>query len=194
MPNFPRTLLLASGLLAAWGCGPPEITRSLPPGMEPIVQEVPEDERSQALGEQGNLGTVETPIGTTPTGAEVPLAPATPIGQPSKTESGVEYETIREGTGALATPGKTAVIHYDLKLTSGQAIENSRRSGQTYRFRIAPDGGAIAGMVQGVAGMKVGEVRRLTIPPELGYGGQVKGEIPANSTLVFEVELMNVAG
>ena len=178
--------LIAAGLLTTWGCGPPEITQALPPGMEPMIEEVPEGQEAQALGEQQAMGAIPGPS------ASVPLAPPTDPGQTSMTTSGVAYQTLKAGDGDEATAGKTAVIHYDLKLENGQAVENSRSRGQTYSFRIQPGGGAIDGMTQGVSGMKVGEVRKLTIPPELGYGSQPSGEIPGNSTLIFEVELMDV--
>jgi peptidylprolyl isomerase len=109
-----------------------------------------------------------------------------------KTASGLEYEDIREGTGAAPQTGQTAVVHYVGTLTDGQKFDSSRDRGQPFSFPLGR-GRVIQGWDEGVATMKVGGIRKLTIPPHLGYGAQgAGGVIPPNATLVFEVELLDV--
>jgi peptidylprolyl isomerase len=78
-------------------------------------------------------------------------------------------------------------------LTNGTKFDSSYDRNQPYPFRLGA-GQVIAGFDQGVVGMRVGGKRRLTIPPNLGYGNQVNGPIPANSTLIFEIDLVSIAG
>jgi FKBP-type peptidyl-prolyl cis-trans isomerase FkpA len=102
-------------------------------------------------------------------------------------------EDLVVGTGATAAVGDTVNVHYVGTLTNGTKFDSSYDRGQTFAFRIGA-GQVIAGWDQGVPGMKVGGKRRLTIPPSLAYGNQAVGSIPANSTLVFEVELVSIVG
>ena len=103
------------------------------------------------------------------------------------------------GTGAEAVPGKTVAVHYTGWLfdaaapeTKGKKFDSSRDRGDPFSFPLG-GGRVIAGWDQGVAGMKVGGQRTLTIPPELGYGARgAGGVIPPNATLVFDVELLGV--
>ncbi len=105
----------------------------------------------------------------------------------------IQIEDLRPGTGAEARSGNTVTVHYVGTLTSGQKFDSSRDRGKGFSFRLGA-GEVIAGWDQGVAGMKVGQLRKLTIPPELAYGaGGFPPVIPPNSTLVFEVELLSVA-
>jgi peptidylprolyl isomerase len=109
-----------------------------------------------------------------------------------KTASGLEYEDIREGTGATPQTGQTAVVHYVGTLTNGQKFDSSHDRGQPFSFPLGM-GRVIRGWDEGVATMKVGGLRKLTIPPDLGYGARgAGGVIPPNATLVFEVELLEV--
>ncbi|SDU86479.1 FKBP-type peptidyl-prolyl cis-trans isomerase [Pseudomonas mucidolens] len=108
------------------------------------------------------------------------------------TESGLQYEDEREGTGAVAKAGQTVRVHYSGWLTDGQRFDSSRDSGDPLKFRLGL-GMVISGWDEGVQGMKVGGIRKLTIPPELGYGARgAGGVIPPNATLVFEIELLEV--
>jgi FKBP-type peptidyl-prolyl cis-trans isomerase len=101
-------------------------------------------------------------------------------------------EDLRPGTGAEAKPGQTVSVHYVGTLTSGSKFDSSRDRGKPFDFPLGA-GRVIKGWDQGVAGMKVGGLRKLTIPPHLGYGERgFPGAIPPNSTLVFEVELLGV--
>ena len=104
----------------------------------------------------------------------------------------LEMETLTEGTGEIAEVGKRVSVHYEGRLEDGTVFDGSRPRGQAFSFTIGA-GQVIRGWEQGVAGMKVGETRRLTIPPELGYGeAGAGGVIPPNATLIFEIELLEV--
>jgi FKBP-type peptidyl-prolyl cis-trans isomerase FkpA len=110
------------------------------------------------------------------------------------TASGLKYQDIKEGTGDVATAGKTVAVHYTGWLTDGKKFDSSKDRGQPFEFPLG-GGRVIRGWDEGVQGMKVGGVRKLTIPPELGYGARgAGGVIPPNATLVFEVELLKVGG
>ncbi|MFA5954413.1 MAG: FKBP-type peptidyl-prolyl cis-trans isomerase [Patescibacteria group bacterium] len=100
-------------------------------------------------------------------------------------------EVLQQGTGSEAVKGSTVSVHYTGWLTDGTKFDSSVDRGTPFSFVLGA-GQVIAGWDQGVLGMKVGEKRRLTIAPELGYGAQGVGPIPANATLVFEVELLGV--
>jgi hypothetical protein len=101
------------------------------------------------------------------------------------------YQDVTPGTGPEATSGKTAVVHYRGWLTDGRLFDESYARKQPYSFALG-SGQVIAGWDQGIYGMKVGGKRRLVVPPSAGYGSQEHNGIPANSVLVFEVELLEV--
>jgi len=104
----------------------------------------------------------------------------------------LEIEDLRPGNGAEAQAGKRVTVHYVGTLTNGQKFDSSRDRGEGFSFRLGA-GEVIKGWDQGVSGMRVGAMRRLTIPPELAYGARgFPPVIPPNSTLVFEVELLEV--
>lgn len=95
------------------------------------------------------------------------------------------------GTGEMATTGLGVTVHYTGWLTNGQQFDSSQGKAPL-EFRLGARR-VIKGWDQGVVGMKVGGKRRLTIPPRLAYGERAVGGIPPGSTLIFEVELLNVA-
>ncbi len=102
----------------------------------------------------------------------------------------LKIEDLRPGTGAEAKAGQSVSVHYVGTLTNGTKFDSSRDRGKPFNFKLGA-GQVIQGWDQGVAGMKIGGLRKLTIPPELGYGARgAAGVIPPNATLVFEVELI----
>jgi len=108
------------------------------------------------------------------------------------TPSGLKYHDIVVGTGVSPQPGQTAVVHYTGWLTNGNIFDSSLDRGQPFEFPLGM-GKVIKGWDEGVSTMKVGGKRKLTIPPELGYGAAgAGGVIPPNATLIFEVELLGV--
>jgi FKBP-type peptidyl-prolyl cis-trans isomerase FkpA len=113
-------------------------------------------------------------------------------GKEVTTPSGLKYTDIKVGEGEEAKPGQAVTVHYTGWLTNGTKFDSSLDRKQPFSFKLGA-GQVIQGWDQGVAGMKVGGKRKLTIPPGLGYGSQsVGGVIPPNSTLVFDVELLGV--
>lgn len=101
-------------------------------------------------------------------------------------------EDLTVGDGAEAVTGKEVTVHYTGWLTDGQKFDSSKDRMQPFSFPLGA-GHVIKGWDQGVAGMKVGGKRKLTIPPELGYGARgAGGVIPPHATLVFEVELLSI--
>ncbi len=104
---------------------------------------------------------------------------------------GLTVEDIKTGTGAEATAGHTVTVNYTGWLVDGRKFDSSSDHGRPFSFLLGA-GHVIAGWDRGVQGMRVGGVRRLTIPPALAYGDRAVGPIPAGSTLVFEIELLDV--
>jgi FKBP-type peptidyl-prolyl cis-trans isomerase len=105
------------------------------------------------------------------------------------TELMMSDQTI--GTGDVAEPGDQVTVSYVGMLTDGTVFDASANHGGSFTFTLG-GGQVIKGWDEGVAGMKVGGKRELVIPASLGYGAQANGPIPANSTLVFEIELLKV--
>lgn len=108
------------------------------------------------------------------------------------TASGLVYEELAPGTGAAAAPGQTVSVHYTGWLVDGTKFDSSKDRNEPFEFPLGA-GHVIRGWDEGVQGMQVGGVRKLTIPPQLGYGARgAGGVIPPNATLVFEVELLEI--
>jgi FKBP-type peptidyl-prolyl cis-trans isomerase len=109
-----------------------------------------------------------------------------------KLKNGLEVWDVKAGTGAEVRPGDAVKVHYTgwLADVTAKQFDSSVERGEPIEF---PLNGVIKGWQQGIPGMKVGGVRRLIIPPDLGYGARGAGaSIPPNSTLVFEVELLGI--
>jgi FKBP-type peptidyl-prolyl cis-trans isomerase FkpA len=114
----------------------------------------------------------------------------------TKTESGLQYRDIKEGTGEKPKKGQTCVMHYTGWLwengAKGKKFDSSVDRGEPFDFPIGT-GRVIKGWDEGVLSMKVGGKRELLIPPDLGYGSRGAGRvIPPNATLLFEVELLKI--
>ena len=110
----------------------------------------------------------------------------------TKTPSGLRYQELAPGQGAVATAGKNVSVHYTGWLPNGEKFDSSRDRNQPFGFTLGA-GQVIAGWDEGVAGMKVGGRRKLVIPPDLAYGtAGAPPDIPPGATLVFDVELLDV--
>jgi FKBP-type peptidyl-prolyl cis-trans isomerase len=105
----------------------------------------------------------------------------------------LQIEDLKVGGGQEAKAGDQVVVHYVGTLTDGKKFDSSRDRGQGFGFKLGA-GKVIKGWDRGVAGMKIGGLRKLTMPPDLAYGaGGFPPVIPPNSTLVFEVELLKIS-
>lgn len=107
------------------------------------------------------------------------------------TTAGLEIYDEKVGAGTEAVAGKTVSAHYVGVLADGTKFDSSLDRGNAFEFKLGA-GQVIKGWDLGIVGMRVGGVRKLIISPELGYGQQAIGPIPANSTLTFEVQLVGV--
>ena len=182
-----------SGILslavALAGCGEPgQIVPVMPPGAT-VVHKVDEKNAAEALGEQG----ARSPSSTTAVkGAEpFPPAPSTAIGETKTLTGDIQYTTLKEGTGEELKSGRVAKMHYVGTLSDGSEFDSSRKRDTPFEVTLG-SGSLIKGWEYGIPGMKVGEVRKLIVPPAMGYGDRSQPKIPANSTLIFEVELLEI--
>ncbi len=108
------------------------------------------------------------------------------------TASGLKYTVLKAGKGALPKRGQTVFVHYTGTLTNGQKFDSSRDKGEPFSFPLGA-GRVIPGWDEALSTMKVGERRKLTIPPQLAYGAAgAGGVIPPNATLIFDVELLKI--
>ena len=139
-----------------------------------------------------NIYTLVLALVVVATGCSQSDAPKQDQPKPGATVTELKIEDSKIGTGAEAVTGKSVTVHYTGWLTDGTKFDSSKDRGQPFSFQLG-GGQVIKGWDQGVAGMKVGGVRKLTIPASLGYGARgAGGVIPPNATLVFEVELLGV--
>lgn len=142
-----------------------------------------------ALDGQPQIGTSQAPQASPNIEA---TAKPTATGSAQTKMEGLKIEDEKVGTGDLAVAGKKITVNYTGTLTDGTKFDSSYDHGTPFAFNLGA-GEVIKGWDQGFAGMKVGGKRKLTIPPELGYGANgAGGVIPPNATLIFEVELLKV--
>jgi FKBP-type peptidyl-prolyl cis-trans isomerase FkpA len=108
------------------------------------------------------------------------------------TNSGLKYADIKIGSGEEAVAGDSVTVHYSGWLENGKQFDSSVMRNKPLSFKLG-SGTVIAGWEEGVAGMKVGGIRQLVIPPDLAYGEYgAAGVIPPNATLIFDVQLLKV--
>ena len=124
------------------------------------------------------------------TSAPAPVSVAE--GAAATAPSGLIIEELAVGSGATALAGTRVSVHYTGWLTNGTKFDSSHDRNQPFEFQLGA-GQVIRGWDEGVAGMRVGGKRKLTIPPQLGYGARgAGGVIPPDAVLVFEIELLDV--
>lgn len=132
----------------------------------------------------------DLPTTNTNTQAQNNLATNTNAMQPESDQ--LKIEVIKEGTGVGAAKGQSISVDYTGKLTDGKVFDSSIPRGQPFTL-VLGGGQVIPGWEMGLLGMKVGEQRRLTIPPALAYGKNgIGGVIPPNATLIFDVEMKSI--
>lgn len=118
--------------------------------------------------------------------------PSDPAPQITPDATTLQIQDLSVGDGTEARAGMRVTVHYTGWLSSGKKFDSSKDNGSPFSFPLGA-GRVISGWDEGVKGMKVGGVRKLTIPPQMGYGSRgAGGVIPPNATLVFEVELLGV--
>jgi FKBP-type peptidyl-prolyl cis-trans isomerase len=142
--------------------------------------------------------TTSDSASTTATTTTPATPPAAAPGATAGTEqvvtmpNGLKYQDLKVGDGTIAESGTSVSVHYTGWLTDGTKFDSSVDRGTPFNFRLGA-GQVIRGWDEGVKGMRVGGKRKLTIPPDLGYGAEgAGGVIPPNATLVFDVELLGV--
>ena len=177
--------------LGQTACDAPEqIVPTTPPGAV-IPRTPPEgEEAAQAQGEVLSATAKSTTEGGKKAAPYTPAAP-TAKGETKTTKNGVKYETLKEGTGDELKPGAVAVFHYEGKLENGTIFDSSRQKGEPFKVAIGT-GQLIKGWEEAMPGMRVGEIRKLFVPAAMGYKDRAVGNIPANSNLLFEVELLKI--
>jgi len=173
------------------GCDAPEdITPTTPPGT--VIPRTPPDSNDPAQAQGESIAY--TPKSTAEGGNKpAPYTPAPPTakGETKTTKNGVKYETLEEGTGEELKPGQVALFRYEGKLEDGSIFDSNRQSSEPFKAAIGT-GGLIKGWEDGLPGMKVGETRKLWVPAAMAYKDRETKKIPANSNLIFEVELVKV--
>lgn len=143
-------------------------------------------------GQEKKEEPVKLAVIPTPTLAVAPTTvPTQTLGIKEEKVEELKIEDLIIGTGAEAVSGKAVTVNYRGILTDGTPFDNSYDRGTPFTFNLGA-GEVIQGWDLGFKGMKIGGKRKLTIPANLGYGARAVGTIPADSTLIFEVELLKV--
>jgi len=133
----------------------------------------------------------ETPQYPEPRQEATETAPAVDLAAMTQTPSGLYVQDLEVGDGKEAVAGSRVTVHYSGWFLDGDKFDSSVDRGEPFSFDLGA-GQVIAGWDEGVAGMRVGGWRRLVLPPALAYGEAGRQGIPPNSTLVFDVELLDV--
>jgi FKBP-type peptidyl-prolyl cis-trans isomerase len=155
-----------------------------------LIFKIPGPQNNQLSQDSLTSASIDS-TGTNTLGAETSPTPEASVSANQKMNDKLIIQDETVGTGVEAVIGKIVTVNYVGTLTNGTKFDSSYDRGTPFTFNLGA-GGVIVGWNQGVAGMKVGGKRKLTIPPSLGYGSSDQGPIPANSTLIFEVELLKV--
>ena len=188
--RLPALAFLAAALIGGAACS--KLTE--PPKQEAIQSEPASSAAGQPTGSAANPhgnphgGDKPNPQPLDSTRAQLGIA------MDAGPEAPLVKTILSQGKGPEAKEGDTVKVHYVGTLPDGKEFDSSRKRNEPFQFKVGA-GNVIKGWDQGVPGMKVGEKRKLTIPPSLGYGARgVPGTIPPNSPLIFEVELVEVVG
>jgi len=185
---------LALALLAVfWIASAVNAMRASRPGITranaPKPENAPADEHAGHNHAPGEHPGEATPPETTPP-STAPSENLLPAPRAAKDVAKLQITDLKVGTGKVAKTGDQISVNYRGTLTDGKQFDSSYDRGQPFEFQLG--GQVIQGWNQGVVGMKVGGKRKLVIPSDLAYGPAGQGEIPPNSTLIFEIELLKV--
>lgn len=176
---------LAAGLIATLsGCGSHKANTASAESLD--------DPEAASVGEVTPVADGMSETASDTKMAASPDGTMMPVLQTLTTPDGLVIEDLKVGDGKEAAPGSTIVIHYQGTLTDGTIID-STRGAPAYQHALNE---LIQGWRQGIPGMRVGGIRRLTVPPELAYGtkGKPQAGIPSNATLTYSIQLVDVVG
>lgn len=179
---------LGSALILVGCDAPEEIMPTSPPGT--VLPRTAPDSKDPAQAQGESAVIAPKASGESGKASYTPALP-TAKGVTQTTKNGVKYETLKEGTGDELKPGRVALFHYVGTLENGTIFDSTRQRGQPYKVAIGT-GQLIKGWEEGLPGMRVGEIRKLWVPAKMAYGEIEKPQIPSNSNLIFEVELLQI--